>query len=146
MKVAFLSTVVLTIAASGSAAGRQPAQREPAEHGTKRADGLQATLLSAPPLSSAEMQKGMPGMGGMRGMQGRGGMSGGMGSMGEMSGMAGEAPTHWIGIAERDVKLMPMPGSYGANISLSQRGQYAVTVGVVRAGQPQTVAFDFDYR
>lgn len=140
--------------------------REPTEHGTKQGGGLEVTLLSAPPLSPAEMQRMMPGMGGMGGMQGMGGMMRGKPEMG--MGERQAEPTHWMGVVVRDlddravqdlditltakrggltrtVKLMPMPGSYGANISLPEKGRYTVMVAVARAGQPVSVTFDFDY-
>lgn len=140
-----------------------PEGREPTEHGTKQAGGLAVTLLSAPPLSPEAMQKMMPGMGGMKGMQGMEGMMPGMGGMGAPQ------PTHWIGVVVRDaktdgvvqglqvtltalkggvtrtVKLMPMPGSYGTNISLPEKGRYTVTVSIARPGQPVSLAFDFEY-
>ncbi len=152
---ALLSALVV-LAVSGSTADVASAQ-QPVEHGSKRAAGLEITLLSAPPLSPAEVKKQMPGMEGMQGMEGMGRMS-------------GETPTHWIGVVVRDLKtdsvvrdaevtltarkgeitrtakLMPMPGSYGANINLPQRGRYVVTVSVVQAGEPHRVGFDFDYR
>lgn len=136
-----------------------PKTSEPTEHGTKQAGGLEVALVSAPPLSPEEMQRMMRGMGG--GMQGMGGM---------MSGQGQGAPTHWIGVIVRDVKddramqdlditltakkgglvrtakLMPMPGSYGANISLPEKGRYTVTVTIARPGQPVSVAFPFDHK
>lgn len=136
-----------------------PEGREPTEHGTKQAGGLAVTLLSAPPLSPEAMQKMMPGMGGMKGMQG----------MGSMMAMGAGQPTHWIGVVVRDLKddrvvpglpitltarkdglsrtvtLMWMPGSYGANISLPEKGHYAVTVSIARPGQPVSLVFDFEY-
>lgn len=143
--------------------------QEPTEHGTKVVGGLEITLLSRPPLSPAEAQQMMPGMGGMGGMQGMGGMMRGMQGMeGMMRGMA--QPTHWIGVVVRDlkdngvvpdlqvtltaqkgaltrsVKLMSMPGSYGAHISLPEKGQYAVTAAIARPGQPLQVAFELDYK
>jgi len=150
-------------------ASRSPEDREPTEHGTKQADGLEVTLVSAPPLSPAEMQRMMPGMGGMGSMQGRGGMMRDMPGMGGMAG-AGVKPTHWIGVIVSNVKegrvvpdlqitltarkgeltwtvsLMPMPGSYGANISLPEKGRYTVTVTVAHPERPVSVAFDFEYR
>lgn len=98
-------------------------------------------------------------MGGMQGMSGMRGMRGDEGKL-----------THWIGVIVRDakdggvvpnadvtltakkgdltrtVKLMPMPGSYGANISLPGKGRYAVMVRVAHAGQAQNAAFDLDDR
>lgn len=141
--------IILPAAARGQA---------PIEHGVKQAGGLEVTLLSAPPLSPAEMRQTMPGMGGMAGMQGMGGMGGGAAQ-----------PTHWIGVIVRDVKedrvvpdlkialtaqkgglaqtvmLMPMPGSYGANVSLPEKGRYTVTVTITRSGQPLNVAFELHY-
>ena len=140
--------------------------QEAVEYGTKTAGGLQITLLAAPPLTAEQMQKMMPGMGGMPGMPSMGGMPG----MGKMEGMQGQ-PTHWIGVVVRDAKtdaavqnlditltaqkgsliqtvkkLMPMPGSYGANISLPEKGQYRVRVQVNRSDQPVQVDFDFAYQ
>jgi len=153
-----------------------PKTSEPTEHGMKQAGGLAVTLLSAPPLSPEEMQRMMPGMsGGMQGMGGMpggnlGGMMGGKGMGGMMSGQGQGAPTDWIGVVVRDVKddravqdlditlvatkggltrtakLMPMPGSYGANISLPEKGRYTVTITVARPGQPVSVAFPFDHK
>jgi len=151
-----------------------PETREPTEHGTKQAGGLEVTLVSTPPLSAEAMQRMMPGMSG--GTQGMGGIQGGMGGMmggkgmgGMMSGQGQGAPTHWIGVIVRDVKedrvvqdlditltakkgglgwtakLMPMPGSYGANISLPEKGLYTVTVTIVRPGQPVSVGFPFNH-
>jgi len=104
----------------------------------------------------------MPGMGGMKGMQGMEGMMPGMGGMGAPQ------PTHWIGVVVRNVKadrvvqnlqitltarkegvtrtvkLMPMPGSYGAHISLPEKGRYTVTVSIARPETPLTLAFDFE--
>lgn len=142
------------------------AAQEPTEHGMKQVGGLEITLLSRPPLSAAETQQTMPGMGGMQGM---GGMMRGMPGMGGMGG--GEAePTHWIGVVVRDVnddrampdlqvtltaqrgrltrtvRLMAMPGSYGAHIGLPEKGRYAVIVTIARPGQPVQVAFEFDYK
>jgi hypothetical protein len=125
------------------------------------------------PAEMQQMIPGMGGMGGMQGMggmmrgQGMEGMMRGMPGMGGMGG--GEAqPTHWIGVVVRDlndrrvvpdlqvtltaqkggltrsVRLMPMPGSYGAHINLPEKGQYAV-VAIARPGQPLQVAFEFDY-
>ena len=139
--------------------GAQPKEeREPVKHGTKRADGLEVTLLSAPPLSPEATQRMMPGMGGMQGM---GSMMPGIPGM-------GAPPTHWIGVVVRNVKadrvvqnlqitltarkegvtrtvkLMPMPGSYGAHISLPEKGRYTVTVSIARPETPLTLAFDFE--
>ncbi len=162
--LAILGTAGL-IAATGAAVTAQG----PTEHGMKQADGLEVTLLSAPPLSAEQMQKMMPGMGGMGGMPGMGGMMQGMPQMGGMGG-AEVPPTHWIGVIVRDmkddrvvadlpitltarkaeitrtVKLMPMPGSYGANISLPEKGRYMMTVTITRAGQPAQITFGFDYQ
>jgi len=136
-------------------AGTSSAQ-EPSEYGTKTAGGLEITLLAALPLTGEQMQHMMPGMVGMPGM-------------GAMGGMAGE-PTHWIGVIVRDVKtdaavqnleitltaqqgsliqtvtLMPMPGSYGANISLPEKGPYHVRVHVNRPDPPVQVEFDVAYQ
>lgn len=114
------------------------------------------------------MGGGMQGMGGMPGGKDMGGMMGGKGMGGMMSGQGQGAPTHWIGVIVRDVKddralqdlditltakkgglartakLMPMPGSYGANISLPEKGRYTVTI--ARPGQPVSVAFPFDHK
>jgi hypothetical protein len=158
--LARLSVVVwLALLAAASSA------QEPADYGTKRAGGLEITLLAAPPLTAEQMQKMMPGMGGMPGMPSMGGMPG----MGKMEGMQGQ-PTHWIGVFVRDAKtdaamqnlditltaqkgdvsrtvtLMPMPGSYGANISLPEKGQYHMRVRVNRPEQPVQVDFEFVYQ
>lgn len=138
-----------------------PGEREPTVHGTKQVDGLEVTLLSALPLSPEEMQKLMPGMGSMQGMQQ---MMRGMPGMGPAEGQ----PTHWIGVIVRDVKddrvvqgleitltprrdnvaqgvtLMPMPGSYGANISLPEKGRYTVTVTIAQPEKPLSTVFEFD--
>lgn len=143
--------------------------QEPTEHGAKQADGLEVTLISAPPLSPAEMQRMMAGMGRMGGMQGMGGMMGGMPGRGGMAGAEG-SPTHYIGVLvidlrngrvvhglqvtltarkdglTRTVTLMAMPGSYGANISLPEKGRYSVTVTIARPENPVRVAFDFEYQ
>jgi len=140
----------------GQAAGTRARMAEPTEHGTRTVGGLEITLLTAPPLAQEQMAKMMPGM-----MQGMGGMQG----MGAMGGQ----PTHWIGVIVRDVRedgvvpdlqitlaarkdglartvtLMPLPGSYGANISLPEKGRFNVTVTITRPGQPLNVPFDFDY-
>ncbi len=162
------------------AAGAQPMpgmpakQGEPVEHGTRRAGGLEVTLLSAPPLSADEIQRMMSGMGGAGGKPGMGAMPGTGGPMRGMPGPGGlgtaEPPTHWIGVVVRDVrtdrvvpdldvtltarkgglsravKLMPMPGSYGANLSLPEKGRYSVIVTLVRVGARHTVDFEFDSR
>jgi hypothetical protein len=111
---------------------------------------------------------GMQGMGGMmRGMQGMEGVRG-MPGTGSMGGGAAQ-PTHWIGVVVRDlrddrvlqnlqvalsarkggvtrtVQLMPMPGSYGAHISLPEKGRYNVLVGISRPGRPLNVAFELNY-
>jgi len=149
-------------------------QGEPVEHGTKRVGGLEVTLLSAAPLSAEDLERMMSGMGGSGGMPATGGMSGMGGPMRGMPGAGGmgtaERPTHWIGVVVRDVKtdrmvpdldvtltarkgglsravkLMPMPGSYGANLGLPEKGRYTVTVTLVRAGARHTVDFEFDSR
>lgn len=142
---------------------------EPTEHGTQQVGGLEVTLLSASPLSPAEMQRMMLGMGGQGAMPGMGGMMGGMRGM-EGPGGAETRPTHWVGVVVRDVKddrtvqglhitltaqkdklsrtviLMPMPGSYGANISLPEKGRYTVRVGIAGPRQPLSVPFDFEYK
>ncbi|MBI3635462.1 MAG: hypothetical protein HY216_04485 [Candidatus Rokubacteria bacterium] len=121
-----------------------------------------------PGMESMQGKGGMQGMGGMQGQPGVQGM-GGMRGMGGM-GAGGGKPTHWIGVIVRDakdggvvpnadvtltakkgdltrtMKLMPMPGSYGANISLPEKGRYAVTVRVTDGGRAQNAAFDLDYR
>jgi len=90
-------------------------------------------------------------------------MGGMPGMMPGMEGM-GRPPTHWIGVVVRDaagrvvrglsvtlsvldrtVRLMPMPGSYGAHISLPQKGPYTVTVTIDRPVVPLALAFDFEY-
>lgn len=138
----------------GQAAGTTVQMAEPTEHGTRTVGGLEVTLLTAPPLTQEQMAKMMPGMGPMGGMPA-------MPSMGPV--------THWIGVIvhslkdgrvvpdlqitltaqkrrlSRTVTLMPMPGSYGANISLPEKGRYKVTVSIALPGQPLSVAFDFDY-
>ncbi len=160
---------LLAVASAGALA------QEATEVGSQRSDDLEITLLSAPPLLPSEMERmmrGMGGMGGMQapsGMQGMKGMKGGMPSMGGMGGGEGQA-THYIGVIVRDVKadrivqgldvtlatvkdgvtrivkLMPMPGSYGANISLPEKGIYVVTVTIARPGRPVAVAFEFVYK
>ncbi|MBI2154198.1 MAG: hypothetical protein HYU24_10905 [Candidatus Rokubacteria bacterium] len=143
------------------------AAQEPTVHGSKQADALEIALLTSPPLSPEEMQQTMPGMGGTGAMQGMPQMMRGMPGMGGMRGEA-DQPTHWIGVIVRDLKddrmvqglditltaqkgqltrtvaLMAMPGSYGANISLPEKGRYTVTVTIDRPGQPARVAFEFD--
>jgi len=95
-----------------------------------------------------------------------------MGDMPGMGGMAGAEgpPTHYIGVLVSDLKdgrvmhglhvtltarkdgltrtvtLMPMPGSYGANIRLLEKGRYTVTVTIARPENPVRVAFDFEYQ
>jgi hypothetical protein len=95
-----------------------------------------------------------------------------MSGMPAMGGMAGvEAPpTHYIGVLVSDLKdstvehglqitltarkagltrtvtLMPMPGSYGANISLPEKGRYTVAVTIARPENPVSIAFDFEYQ
>lgn len=157
---------LLAVASAGALA------QEATEVGSQRSDDLEITLLSAPPLSPSEMERMMRGMGGMQGpsgMQGMKGMKGGMPSMGGMGGGEGQA-THYIGVIVRDVKadrvvhgldltltaqnggvtrtvkLMPMPGSYGANVSLPRKGTYVVTVTIARPGQPAAAAFEFVYK
>lgn len=162
--LAILGTAGL-IAATGAAVTAQG----PTEHGVKQADGMEVTLLSAPPLSAEQTQKMMPGMDGMGGTPGMGGMMQGKPQMGSMGG-AEVPPTRWIGVIVRDmkddrvvadlpitlaarkgkitriVKLMPMAGSYGAHISLPEKGRYMVTVTITRAGQPSQVTFGLDYQ
>jgi len=140
------------------------AAQEPTVHGTTQVGGLEVTLLSSAPLSPQEMQKAMPGMGGMGGMERMQEMMRGMPGMGGTEAQL----THWIGVVVRDLKddrvvqglditltaqkgmltrtakLMPMPGSYGANIGLPEKGRYTVTVTVARPGQPLTVPFEFE--
>lgn len=158
LAIAGLMTVLSTVASA----------QEPTEIGTKQAGGLEITLLSASPLSAEEIQRMMPGMGGMGGMRGMGSMMRGMPGMGGMAGAEAE-PTHWIGVIVRDLKddrvvpglqitlaaqkggvtravtLMPMRASYGANISLPEKGRYTVTVTIAQSGQPLSVDFEFDY-
>ncbi len=160
--------MILGILAAGARDQVMAPAGEPVEHGTKRAGDLEVTLLTAPPISPEQMQQRMPGMGSM---PGKGGMQG-MGGMRGIGGMSGDdgTPTHWIGVIIRDakdggvvpnadatltakkghltrtVKLMPMPGSYGANINLPEKGRYTVTVRVAHAGPAQNAAFDLDYR
>ncbi len=166
--VTLATVMILGIFTAGAQGQMMPPTGEPVEHGTKRAGDLEVTLLTAPPLSPEQIRQHMPGMGRMQGkggMQGMGSMRGTMGSMGDADG----APTHWIGVIVRDatdggvvpnvdvtltakkgdltrtVKLMPMPGSYGANINLPEKGRYAVTVRVAHTGRVQNAAFDLDY-
>lgn len=143
------------------------AAQEPTVHGSKQADGLEIALLTSPPLSPEEMQKTMPGMGGTGATQGMQQMMRGMPGMGGMRGEA-DQPTHWIGVIVRDLKddrmvqglditltaqrgqltrtvtLMAMPGSYGAHISLPEKGRYAVTVTIARSPKPLKVALEFE--
>lgn len=157
--VATVLTVGLTVALLAPASGQGVT-----EHGIKQADGLEVTLLSAPPLSPDEIQRMMPGM---RGMKGMGGMMSGMPGMEGMGGTEAQ-PTHWIGVIVRDLKddrvvpglrvtltarkgeltravtLMPMRASYGANIALPEKGWYTATVTIARPGQPLSVPFELD--
>ncbi len=166
---ALATVMILGIFTAGARGQMPPPSGEPVAHGTKRAGDLEVTLLTAPPLSPEQIRQHMPGMGTMQGkggMQGMGGMRGPMGSMGGANG----TPTHWIGVIIRDtkdgavvpnadvtltakqgnltrtVKLMPMPGSYGANITLSEKGRYAVTVRVADGGRAHNAVFDLEYR
>ena len=167
---ALATFMILGIFAAGARGQMMAPSAEPVEHGKKGAGDLEVTLLTAPPLSPEQMQQHMPGMGSMQGQGGMPGMMGGMrGMMGGTSGGEGK-PTHWIGAIVRDVKdggvvpnaevtltakkgdltrtvkLMPMPGSYGSNISLPEKGRYAVTVRVADGGRARNAAFDLDYR
>ncbi len=166
---ALATLVILGVFTAGARGQMMPPAREPVEHGTMRAGDLEVTLLTAPPISPEQIRQHMPAMGTMQGkggMQGMGGMRGPMGSLGGADG----PPTHWIGVIVRNakddgvvpnadvtltakkgevtrtVKLMPMPGSYGANINLPEKGRYAVTVRVVDGGRAHNAAFDLDYR
>lgn len=165
---ALATLMILGSVTAGARGQMMPPTSEPVEHGTRRAGDLEVTLLTAPPLSPEQMQQHMPGMGGMQGKGGMPGM-GGMQGMGGMSGADGQ-PTHWVGVIVRDakdggvvsnadvtltakkgnltrtVKLMPMPGSYGANINLPEKGRYAVTVRIADGGRAQNAAFDLDNR
>lgn len=166
-----IRTILAILGTAGLIAATEAAviAQRPTEHGVKQADGMEVTLLSAPPLSAEQTQKMMPGMGGMDGMPSTEGTMQGMPQMGGMGG-AEVPPTHWIGVIVRDmkddkvvadlpvtlaarkgkitrtVKLMPMAGSYGANISLPEKGRYMVTVTITRAGQPAQITFGFDYQ
>ncbi len=155
---------LLAVLSSGALA------QEATEVGSQRSDDLEVTLLFAPPLSPSEMQRMMRGMGGMGGMQGPSGMQGMKGMMGGMPSMGGgeSRATHYIGVVVRDVKadrivqgldvtlatvkdgvtriVKLMPGSYGANISLPEKGIYVVTVTIARPGRPVAVAFEFAYK
>ncbi|MBI2001627.1 MAG: iron transporter [candidate division NC10 bacterium] len=137
----------------GPRPGPMPQTVEPTEHGTKTVGDLEITLVSALPLSQEQMAKMMPGIGPMGGMPA-------MPSMGPA--------THWIGVIvhslkdgrvvpdlqitltaqkrrlSRTVTLMPMPGSYGANISLPEKGRYKVTVTIARPVSALTVTFELD--
>lgn len=126
------------------------------EIATKKVDGLEVTLIAAPPISAEEMAKRMPGMMTMPGM-------------GPVPGMK---PTHWLGVIITDTKtgeamkglsvtltakgkgvttqrkLIGMPGSYANNVSLPAGGAYKVLIKVARPPlkQPLEVLFDFEYR
>lgn len=115
--------------------------------------------------------KGMGPMGGMQQMPPMGPMKKGMAPMKGMGPMGGQ-PTHWIGVIVRDAKtdaavqnlpitltarkgqwiqtvnLMPMPGSYGANITLSEKGTYEIAVKVNRAapGKPVETSYNFTFK
>ncbi len=115
--------------------------------------------------------KGMGPMGGMQQMPPMGPMKKGMAPMKGMVPMAGQ-PTHWIGVIVRDAKtdaavqnlpitltarkgqwiqtvnLMPMPGSYGANITLPEKGTYEIAVKVNRAasGKPVEASYNFTFK
>lgn len=129
---------------------------ETKEVATKKVDGLEVTLLAAPPMGPEEMAKRMPGMM----------------AMPEMGPMPGMKPTHWLGViitdmktgravqglsitltakakgVARERKLIGMPGSYANNISLPARGGYRVLVKIAGAPLKQAVevSFDFEYR
>lgn len=146
--------------------GQMGQMAEPTEHGTKTVGGLEITLLTAPPLAQAQMAKMMPGMSEMKGM----GRMGGMQQAPSMAAMGGQ-PTHWIGVVVRDLKddrvmpgleitliaqkggwtrnvtLMPMPGSYGSNITLLSRASYEIRARISPPGRPPVEAgFDLEYR
>lgn len=113
----------------------------------------------------------MPPMGPMKGMAPMQQMKKGMGPMRGMGPM-GSQPTHWIGVIVRDAKtdaavqnlpitltarkgqwiqtvnLMPMPGSYGANITLPEKGTYDIAVKVNRAAPeaPAEASFHFIFK
>jgi len=115
--------------------------------------------------------KGMGPMGGMQQMPPMGPMKKGMAPMKGMGPM-GSQPTHWIGVIVRDAKtdaavqnlpitltarkgqwiqtvnLMPMPGSYGANITLPEKGTYDIAVKVNRAapGKPVEASYNFTFK
>ncbi len=129
--------------------------------------GQMAKMMPEMPQGMGEM-KGMGPMGGMQQMPPMGPMKKGMGSMQGMGPMGGQ-PTHWIGVIVRDAKtdaavrdlpitltarkgqwtqtvnLMPMPGSYGANITLPGRGTYEVTVKVNRAAPEASAEASYDF-
>ncbi len=46
----------------------------------------------------------------------------------------------------RTVTLMPVPGSYGVNIRLPEKGRYTVTAAIARPENPVSVAFDVKYQ
>lgn len=129
---------------------------ETKEIATKKADGLEVTLLAGPPMSPEEMAKRMPGMMTMPGMEP----------------MPGMKPTHWLGVIITDARtgnvlkdlqveltakrrddvrrrqLIAMPGSYANNISLLAVGAYKVLIKIADPSfkQPLEVPFDFEYR
>ena len=129
---------------------------ETKEIATKKVDGLEVTLLAAPPMSPEEMAKRMPGMMTMPGMEP----------------MPGMKPTHWLGVIITDARtgnvlkdlqveltakrrddvrrrqLIAMPGSYANNISLLAVGAYKVLIKIADPSfkQPLEVPFDFEYR
>lgn len=129
---------------------------ETKEIATKKADGLEVTLLAGPPMSPEEMAKRMPGMMTMPGMEP----------------MPGMKPTHWLGVIITDARtgnvlkdlqveltakrrddvrrrqLIAMPGSYANNISLRAVGAYKVLIKIADPSfkQPLEVPFDFEYR
>lgn len=129
---------------------------ETKEIATKKADGLEVTLLAGPPMSPEEMAKRMPGMMTMPGMEP----------------MPGMKPTHWLGVIITDARtgnvlkdlqveltakrrddvrrrqLIAMPGSYANNISLPAVGAYKVLIKIADSSfkQPLEVPFDFEYR
>ena len=129
---------------------------ETKEIATKKADGLEVTLLAGPPMSPEEMAKRMPGMMTMPGTEP----------------MPGMKPTHWLGVIITDTKtgravqglsvtltakgkgvtaqskLIGMPGSYANNISLPATGTYKVLIKIAGPPlkQPLEVSFGFEYR
>lgn len=131
-------------------------RRETKDIATKKVDGLEVTLIAAPPMSVEEMAKRMPGMTAMPGMEP----------------MPGMAPTHWLGVIITDAKtgralqglsvnltakgkgvtrertLIGMPGSYANNISLPATGAYKVLIKIAGSPlkQPLEVSFTFEYR